>query len=79
MQKPYQISQAPVGLLGVSVSETSKKRAVFPLQWLFSMSPADRGILAATRPDYAQVLLELELPVETPSPPVAPPPQEPTP
>lgn len=42
------------------------------------MSPADRGILVATRPDYAQVLLELELACETPSPPVAPPPQEPT-
>jgi hypothetical protein len=60
------------------VPETSKKRAFFSSQWLFDMSPADRGILVATRPDYAQVLLELELACETPSPPVAPPPQEPT-
>jgi hypothetical protein len=49
-----------------------------PLQWVFNMTPMDRGILAATRPDVAQVLLELGLPVETPSPPVNPPPPEPT-
>lgn len=55
--------------------DTSKAGAVFPLQWLFNMSPIDRAILAATRSDYAQVLLELGLPVETPSPPVNPPPE----
>ena len=60
------------------VNRTSKAIDVFSSQWLFDMTPVDRGILVATRSDYAQVLLELGLPVETPSPPVAPPPQEPT-
>ena len=55
-----------------------KAGADLPLQWVFNMSPMGRGILAATRPDVAQVLLELGLPVETPSPPVNPPPPEPT-
>jgi len=59
-------------------NRTSRAGAFLPLQWLFDMSPVDRGILAATRPDFAQVLLELELPVQQPCPPVAPPPQEPT-
>jgi len=60
------------------VPDTSKAGAVFPLQWLFNMNPIDRAILADTRPDYAQVLLELGLPVETPIPPVNPPPPETT-
>jgi hypothetical protein len=48
----------------------SKAGADLPLQWLFNMTPMDRGILAATRPDVAQVLLELGLPVQEPHPPV---------
>ncbi len=47
-----------------------KAGADLSLQWVFDMTPMDRGILAATRPEFARVLLELGLPIQEPHPPV---------
>lgn len=39
---------------------------------LCSMSPADLGVLLATRPEFAPAVVELGLEVEQPTPPVKP-------